>query len=305
MSHRIRTTIVTGYLGAGKTTLINNLLRKYPEKRFALVENEFGDVSIDSSLIKGVDASRMFELKNGCICCTIVNEYELVLLELAGRFHYIDELLIETTGVADPSQVIRPFLVSPEIRQHYDLAGIICVVDCINYNFHLQQSVASQQIAAADVLAVSKGDYVDVVEMVSFHSRLRQMNPFAEISTAGKEHFSIELADYRKDRKQTLHYAGYTSGTPHHGLCSRTVRLSNPPDRAVFEEWLSYLLYINKSRIFRVKGIVYFRNEPFEYIVHAVGSQWEVVEGDLATEKQTGVLVFIGMLDGLALEWIP
>ena len=79
---KINATIVTGFLGAGKTTFINQILRLYPEKQFALVENEFGEVSIDTKLIKGVDASQLFELKNGCICCTITNEYELVLKEL-------------------------------------------------------------------------------------------------------------------------------------------------------------------------------------------------------------------------------
>ncbi|HPE77926.1 MAG TPA: GTP-binding protein, partial [Draconibacterium sp.] len=97
---KINVTIITGFLGAGKTTFINQLLKQNSETQFALVENEFGDVAIDTKLIKGVDASQMFELKQGCICCTISDEFELVLQELAEKFPNVKHLLIETTGIA-------------------------------------------------------------------------------------------------------------------------------------------------------------------------------------------------------------
>jgi G3E family GTPase len=107
--NKISVNIITGFLGAGKTTFINQILKNNPDKQFALVENEFGDVSIDTKLIKGLDASQMFELKQGCICCTISDEYELVLLELAERFPNIEHLLIETTGIADPAPLSARF----------------------------------------------------------------------------------------------------------------------------------------------------------------------------------------------------
>jgi G3E family GTPase len=126
---KIAVTVVTGFLGAGKTTFINFLLKKYSELQFALVENEFGDVAIDTQLIKGVEASRLFELKQGCICCTITNEYELVLQELAERFPHVQHLLIETTGLADPAGVIRPFFREEKLNVLYTFNGTICIVD--------------------------------------------------------------------------------------------------------------------------------------------------------------------------------
>src|SRR5690554_6147983 len=131
---KIAVTVVTGFLGSGKTTFINFLLKKYSEVQFALVENEFGDVAIDSQLIKGVDASRLFELKQGCICCTITNEYELVLQELAERFPHVQHLLIETTGVADPAGVIRPFFREKRLKELYTFNGTICMLDAQNYD---------------------------------------------------------------------------------------------------------------------------------------------------------------------------
>ena len=113
---KIPVTIITGFLGAGKTTFINKLLKKESATQFALVENEFGEVAIDSKLIKGIDTSQLFELKQGCICCTITDEYELVLLELAERFPEVVHLLIETTGVAEPAPVIRPFFVDEDLN---------------------------------------------------------------------------------------------------------------------------------------------------------------------------------------------
>jgi len=130
---KISVTVITGFLGAGKTTFINFLLKKYPEIQFALVENEFGDVAIDSKLIKGVDASRLFELKQGCICCTITNEYELVLQELAERFPHVQHLLIETTGIADPAGVIRPFFREERLKELYSFNGTICMLDALNF----------------------------------------------------------------------------------------------------------------------------------------------------------------------------
>src|SRR5665647_3913055 len=104
--NKIAVTVITGFLGAGKTTFINRILKNNPDTQFALVENEFGEVSIDTKLIKGLDASQMFELKKGCICFAISDEYELVLQELAERFPNVEHLLIETTGIADPASVI-------------------------------------------------------------------------------------------------------------------------------------------------------------------------------------------------------
>ena len=158
---KISVTIVTGFLGAGKTTFINALLKANPEKQFALVENEFGEVSIDTKLIKGVDASQMFELKEGCICCTISDEYELVLAELAERFPNVDHLLIETTGVADPALVIRPFFRDENLQKMYSFKGTVCLVDALNFENEAEIELKNKQVAVADLVLISKTEKLD------------------------------------------------------------------------------------------------------------------------------------------------
>jgi G3E family GTPase len=300
MKSRIGATIITGFLGAGKTTLINHLLRKYPHTQFALVENEFGEVSVDTRLIKGVDASRLFELKNGCICCTITNEYELVLQELAERFPQVEELLIETTGIADPAQVIKPFVSVEELRTLYHFRGVVCLVDVLNLEEHLRHKVAMLQIASAGALILSKTEGINQQQIVKAEQHLASLNRFAGLfySSAGATGF--EMDDYWSNRPQK-YMPAWQSSAVHSGITSRVVSFASPPERKRFETWLGYLLDVYKKEIYRVKGIVCFNDEPFEYIVHAVGAAWEITEGDLILEKPTGELVFIGQLNEVEL----
>jgi len=298
---KINATIVTGFLGAGKTTLINQVLALHPGKQFALVENEFGEVSIDTKLIKGVDASKLFELKNGCICCTITNEYELVLKELAERFPQTEELLIETTGLANPAQVIKPFTQDQDILALYNFRGVVCVVDAVNFEFHLQQTINLRQIVSAGVIVVSKAGEFNSMKREAFVYKLGQINPLAPVKFLAEQDTPFELANYWNTKLQNLPY--FTDRTSHRKeFSARTLRFDQAVDRNRFEEWLSYLLDIYKDRIYRVKGIVCFRGEPFEYIVQAVGNGWEITEGELVMGPQRGVLVFIGDLEFVSLE---
>jgi G3E family GTPase len=146
-----------------------------------LVENEFGDVSIDTKLIKGLDASQMFELKQGCICCTISDEYELVLLELAERFPNIEHLLIETTGIADPAPVIRPFFSDENLHSVYQYNGTVCLVDAINFENSPEKEITIKQIVVADLILVSKSEQLSEIQKETFKENLEKINPFAEI----------------------------------------------------------------------------------------------------------------------------
>jgi G3E family GTPase len=179
--NKISVNIITGFLGAGKTTFINQILKNNPDKQFALVENEFGDVSIDTKLIKGLDASQMFELKQGCICCTISDEYELVLLELAERFPNIEHLLIETTGIADPAPVIRPFFSDENLHSVYQYNGTVCLVDAINFENSPEKEITIKQIVVADLILVSKSEQLSEIQKKTFKENLQKINPFAEI----------------------------------------------------------------------------------------------------------------------------
>ncbi len=305
LNHRkINTNIVTGFLGAGKTTFINQLLRKYSNRQFALVENEFGEVSIDTRLIKGVNATHLFEMKNGCICCTITNEYEMVLQELAGRFPHINELLIETTGIANPASAIKPIITNPNLTKLYHLRGIVCIADAINLHTHLSFPESMRQLISADTVVVSKTDRVSITRLPALSDQIRNINPFADhiFNTASNTEFELKSLRYNKRD----FFVPVKSGFPaHKAFSSRTVYFDNPIDRKKFEHWLSYLLNVFNNQIYRVKGLIYFSGEPFEYIVYGVGHIWEITEGDFAMEKQTGVLVFIGELENVPLHIDP
>lgn len=296
-SDKISVTLVTGFLGSGKTTLINRILSECPETVFAVVENELGAVSIDGKLLKGVNASHLFELKNGCICCTITDEYEQVLIELAERFPDIQHLLIESTGVADPGEVLRPFFQNNELRRLYDFFGTIAVADASRIDFLIQQPIALQQLAIASMIVVSKMEKSALSDSLPVFELLRQTNPTAIIGEYWETKSGRLLGNYWKDLsvRQFLPLFTAESGS-HYKITSRTCYFNQPVNRRKFEDWISYQLDINRNSVFRAKGILYFENEPFEYYLQAVGVGYEIIEGGLKDALSSGAVVFIGDL---------
>jgi G3E family GTPase len=298
---KISVTIITGFLGAGKTTFINSVLKKYPDIKFALVENEFGDVSIDTKLIKGLDASQMFELKQGCICCTISDEFELVLQELAERFPNVEHLLIETTGVADPAPVIRPFFSDENLQKIYHFNGTVCLVDAINFENSPEKEITIKQIVVADLILVSKSEQLSEIQKETFKENLKIINPFAEIEFVDLK-FVGSLAPFRglgvipllqKNRTQ-FNFATFSNS--HTNLSTKTLQFNQPLNKQQFTEWLSYTLDLYKTEIYRVKGILCFENEPYEFILQGVGGSFEMKEGENLISELKSELVIIGKL---------
>ena len=293
--NKIAVTIIAGFLGAGKTTFINQLLKSNPETQFALVENEFGDVSIDTKLIKGVDASRMFELKQGCICCTISDEFELVLQELAERFPNVEHLLIETTGIADPAPVIRPFFTDGTLKEIFRYKGTICLVDAINFESSPEKEITIKQIVVADLILISKSETLSNIQKETLKTTLQKINPLAEVEFfALSQLTNIQLNSILKQPKSEFHFAKIA--TSHSKISTKTIHFNQPLNKEEFLRWLSYTLDIYKIEIYRAKGILCFDNEPYEYILQGVGGSFEITEGDLIFGKRKSTLIFIGNL---------
>jgi G3E family GTPase len=308
-ANKIAVTVITGFLGSGKTTFINSVLKKYPDVQFALVENEFGDVSIDTKLIKGLDASQMFELKQGCICCTISDEYELVLLELAERFPNVEHLLIETTGIADPASVIRPFFRDENLHSVYQFKGTVCLVDAINYENSPEKEITIKQIVVADLILVSKSEQLSEIQRKSFKENLKIINPFAEIeftqSTGsdflapfgGKGVKNMHLTNLSSIlRNKSTEFNFTTFSKTHTNLSTKTLQFNQPLKKEQFLNWLSYTLDLYKTQIYRTKGILCFENEPYEFILQGVGGSFELVEGSDLSSDSKSEIVFIGNL---------
>ncbi len=297
---KIPVTVITGFLGAGKTTLINNLLRKYDQRQFALVENEFGEVAIDPKLIKGVDASQMFELKEGCICCTITDEYEQVLLELAKRFPDVEHLLIETTGVADPAPVIQPFFSDERLKELYHFNGTITLLDALHFDALPEKDISLKQLAVADLVLINKSGKLSEAEKNKRLEEAGKLNPFARLVFAEYGAVDeIDLDNLSQKIRTAFDFVSFPSSHAH--IQTRLLEFEGAMPKKEFMRWFSYTMDVNKRQIYRAKGILYFEDEPFEYILQGVGGNFELTEGDLIMEPGESKIVLIGKLDDVQL----
>jgi G3E family GTPase len=268
------------------------------------VENEFGEVNIDSKLIKGVEASRMFELKNGCICCTISNEYELALAELAEKFPDVDHLLIETTGIANPAPVIRPFFADEKLNELFHFNGTVCLVDALNYHQYPAKAVADKQIAIADYLFITKSERLKEEQKMALSDEVKRINRYAKTAfTAFGFVADFHLSQVGYQFKIFPEFA--TNEQTHGTIQTKTFRFNHPLELKVFNNWLSYHLDIYKEQIYRVKGILCFENEPYYYILQGVGGGFELTESDNLVLEKKCELVIIGNLEDVNLDYFP
>jgi G3E family GTPase len=181
MTARIPVTVLTGYLGAGKTTLVNRILSENHGKRIAVIENEFGEVGVDHELVIGAD-EEIFETSNGCICCTVRGDLIRILGQLRKRRDRFDSVLIETTGLADPGPVAQTFFIDEELKEHYTLDAIVTLVDARHIEQELEHSqIALEQIAFADVILLNKIDLVDAAALERIERRVRGISATAAV----------------------------------------------------------------------------------------------------------------------------
>jgi len=178
---RTPVTVLTGFLGAGKTTLLNRILHEHHGRRIAVIENEYGEIGIDHELVVRAD-EEIFEMNNGCICCTVRGDLIRILGRLMQRKHRFEHILIETTGLADPGPVAQTFFMDEEIRTRLRLDAIVTVVDAAHVLAHLDDSAECQaQLALADVILLNKQDLVDAGALAALHERLTGLNAGASI----------------------------------------------------------------------------------------------------------------------------
>lgn len=314
-------TILTGFLGAGKTTLLNALMNTRPHTRFALIENEFGKEGIDGDMVIRPDVD-IVELSNGCLCCSLNDDLLTVLEELNDRSDRFDELIIETTGIADPANVALPFLMLPAVQRDFSLKRVVCLVDAELVEDQLRDTEeAIAQISFSDLIVINKTDRVSTVYLAKLVEMLQGMNPMAQILTGHKEDYPIEaimaftrtaIAPDKPGRftpsrpvakVPVVKPRSSASGSHHHhhkhsNIVSLSFRFTESMDLTSLYHRLMTLLLFQGQDIYRVKGIIYDQTRKERWIIQSVGKNITLLEGTpwQEDEEQLSRVVVIGKL---------
>ncbi|MBU6464705.1 MAG: GTP-binding protein [Bradyrhizobium sp.] len=324
-SQKIPVTVLTGYLGAGKTTLLNRILSENHGKKYAVIVNEFGEIGIDNDLIIGAD-EEIFEMNNGCVCCTVRGDLVRILEGLMRRKGRFDAIIVETTGLADPAPVAQTFFVDEDVQKNARLDAVVTVADAKWLSDRLKDAPeAKNQIAFADVIVLNKTDLVSKPELTEVEGRIRAINPYAKLHST--ERCQVALSDvlergaFDLDRILEIEPEFLEAGDDHddhdhdhghhhdhhdhdHGLKhyhdedmqSLSLRTSKPLDAAKFMPWLQDLIATEGQKILRSKGILAFNGDDDRYVFQGVHM---MLEGDHQRKWKEGEpresrLVFIG-----------
>jgi G3E family GTPase len=307
----IPVTVVTGYLGAGKTTLLNRILTQPHGKKYAVIINEFGELGIDDQLVVRAD-EEVFEMNNGCICCTVRGDLIRVIGGLMKRKDRFDGMIIETTGLADPAPVAQTFLVDEEVKARTKLDAIVTVVDARHLLDHIGGGhEVVEQIAFADIILLNKLDLVDEGRRAEVEARVRSLNGFAPIHATRQCDVPLEriLDQGSFDLDRILASEPHFLEHHHHDHESEVTSVSFSTERPVvpdrFQAWISGVLREQGADIYRSKGILNVAGSPKRYVFQGVHMQLETEWGLpwRPTDKRDSRIVFIGRkLDGEALK---
>ncbi len=300
---KIPVTVLTGYLGAGKTTLLNRILTENHGKRYAVVVNEFGEVGIDNDLVVGAD-EEVFEMNNGCICCTVRGDLIRIMDGLMKRRGKFDAVIVETTGLADPAPVAQTFFMDQDVADAARLDAVVTVADAKWLVERLKDAPeAKNQIAFADVILLNKIDLVSEAELADVEARIRTINPYARLHRTTK--CDVEIAQvlernaFDLERIIELEPDFLEEGHHHHHdeeMQSIAITLDGEVNPEKFLPWISELTQVQGPDILRCKGIVAFPDEPKRFVFQGVHM---ILDGDVqgdwkAGEKRRSRVVFIG-----------
>ncbi|MEG4815017.1 GTP-binding protein [Microcoleus sp. K5-D4] len=294
-------TVLTGYLGAGKTTLLNRILTQEHGKKVAVIVNEFGEVGIDNQLIIDAD-EEIFEMNNGCICCTVRGDLIRIIGNLMKRRDKFDHIVIETTGLADPAPVIQTFFVDEDMREKLLLDAVVTVVDAKHIWQHWDADEAQEQIAFADVVLLNKTDLVTEEELAELEKRIRAMNAMAKIYRTRNAELGMDalLGVKAFDLNRALEIEPDFLGEHIHEhdetVTSVAIVESGAIDRNKFSDWMEELLRTQGPNIFRTKGILNVAGDNKRFVFQGVHMVFDGRPDRLwkATETPKNELVFIG-----------
>jgi len=326
---KIPVTVLTGYLGAGKTTLLNRILSEPHGKKYAVIVNEFGEIGIDNELVVGAD-EEVFEMNNGCICCTVRGDLIRIIEGLMRRKGKFDAIIVETTGLADPAPVAQTFFVDENVGRKTRLDAVVTVADAKWLKDRLKDAPeAKNQIAFADVILLNKTDLVTDAELREVEARIRGINPYAKLHRTqrsqialseilGRNAFDLDRildiepeflhAQENDHDHEHGHDHGHEHGEHHHShggglkhyhdedMQSLSLNTDKPLNPDKFFPWVQQLVAEDGPSILRSKGILNFKDDPERFVFQGVHM---ILDGDHQRpwkdgEKRDSRRVFIG-----------
>jgi G3E family GTPase len=324
----IPVTVITGFLGTGKTTLLNRILTENHGKRIAVIENEFGEIGIDHQLVIQSD-EEIFELNNGCICCRVRGDLIRILAKLAQRRDKFDTVLIETTGMADPGPVAQTFFTDDEVKENFKLDGIVTVVDAKHVGLHFDDMrEVREQIGFADVILLNKEDLVSPADLVKLEARIKKMNPMAKVyrtqdakidlgkvldvggfdlkralelepdflKAEEEHHHDHEHEEHEHDHDHAEHE--HEGEHDHHhaeDVTSVGIRAKGDLDEKKLSEWLGTLLRTKGQDIFRMKGVLAVKGREMRFVFQGVHMLMDgKPDREWGQDPRENTLIFIG-----------
>jgi len=332
MSDKVPVTVLTGYLGAGKTTLLNRILSEPHGQKYAVIVNEFGEIGIDNDLVVNAD-EEIFEMNNGCICCTVRGDLVRIIDGLMRRKGKFDAIIVETTGLADPAPVAQTFFMDENIGRRARLDAVVTVADAKWLQDRLKDAPeAKNQIAFADVVLINKTDLVDREALEEVEGRIRGINPYAKVhrtercaialpEVLGRNAFDLDRIleiepdflsrddghDHHHDHDHDHHHGhghAHDHGHSHGGLKhyhdeemqSLSLSTDKPLDPDRFFPWIQDLVQREGPSILRSKGILSFKDDPQRFVFQGVHM---ILDGDhqrdwKPNEPRISRVVFIG-----------
>ncbi len=322
-SEKIPVTVLTGYLGAGKTTLLNRILSEPHGKKYAVIVNEFGEIGIDNDLVVGAD-EEVFEMNNGCICCTVRGDLVRILDGLMRRKGKFDAIIVETTGLADPAPVAQTFFIDENVGKRTKLDAVVTVADAKWLKDRLKDAPeAKNQIAFADVILLNKTDLVSREELEDVEARIRGINPYARVHKTERakiplsevldrnafdldrildiepqflesdDHDHDHHHDHGHDGHDHDHHHDHDHKHAHRGLKhyhdedmqSISLNTDKPLNPDKFFPWVQELVHTEGPNILRCKGILSFKDDDRRFVFQGVHM---ILDGDHQRPWQDG-----------------
>jgi len=321
-TEKLPVTVLTGYLGAGKTTLLNRILSEPHGKKYAVIVNEFGEIGIDNELVVGAD-EEVFEMNNGCICCTVRGDLIRIIEGLMRRKGKFDAIIVETTGLADPAPVAQTFFVDENVGRRTKLDAVVTVADAKWLKDRLKDAPeAKNQIAFADVILLNKTDLVTEAELREVEARIRGINPYAKLHRTqrsqiplneilGRNAFDLDRIldiepqflkaddhDHHHDHGDGHHHHDHGGLKHYHDeeMQSFSMKTEKPLDPNKFFPWVQKLVADEGPQILRTKGILSFKDDDDRFVFQGVHM---ILDGDHQRpwkkgETRDSRIVFIG-----------